>query len=440
MASTLPFSVANAPAAMPHDGTRPSARIREIVTPGGIALWHAEDYTVPLISMQFAFLGGATADPEGKAGAGDLLTALFDEGAGDLTAEAFQERLEDFAIEMSFDMSRDRLAGSLRTLARHADEAFAMLALAVNAPRFDADAVARVKAQAIAGLKRDENDPQVVARNMLSAIAFAGHPYARPVAGDVASVSAVTRADIVALHKALLGRDALRLTVVGAIDAERLCRFIDQVFGSLPATAGMAPAATTGLQGLGTRKIIDLDVPQSTLLFAMPGIGRLDADFPAATVVNHIFGGGSFTSRLWTEVREKRGLAYSVWAQLAPLKLAPTLMGGTATGNERVAESLAVIESEIARIAAESVTAEELAKAKSYLVGSYALQFDTSRKIATHLTDLQVYGLGLDYLDRRNADIAATSLEDAQRLCARLFGDRRMAVVIAGRPQGIEAL
>ena len=177
--------------------------------------------------------------------------------------------------------------------------------------------------------------------------------------------------------------------------------------------------------------------PQSTLRFSLPGIARHDADFITGAVVNHILGGGVFSARLFKEVREKRGLAYSVWTQLHANDHTALFSGGTSTKNERAAESLQVIEEEINKIAETGPTAEELAKAQKYMIGSYALRFDTSTKIAANLVSLQTDGYPVDYLDRRNGLIAAVTLDDARRVAKRLFDHERLLVAVAGKPSGL---
>jgi zinc protease len=414
-----------------------TTRAQSIRTPSGIEVWHVEDYTVPVLSVEFAFLGGAAQDPAGKTGLGNLLAGLMDEGAGALSSQAFQEALEDMAIELSFDAGRDRLDGSLRTLAENAGRAFELMAMALQAPRFDVDAIDRVRAQIISGLKRDESDPAARARDRLNALAFPGHTYGRPADGVIAELASLTREDVVTQHARLFARANLRIVAVGAVSAEALARLVEQAFGPLPPAPDLVPVTAITMQNGGMREIIDLDVPQSTLYLALPGIARKDPLHMPALVLNHILGGGSFTSRLWTEVREKRGLAYSVWSMLSARAQAALYFAGTATSNERVAESLAVIRAEIDRIAREGATAEELDKAKRYLMGSYALRFDTSRKIANQLLELAVEELGIDYIDRRNDEVAAVTLDSMQAAATRLFIGTAPLVVVAGRPQGL---
>lgn len=416
---------------------RTTTRAVELVTPSGIRLWHVEDYTVPLLSLEFAFLGGASQDPAGAIGLTNLMASLMDEGAGDMPSHDFHDALEDRAIELSFDAGRDRLDGALRTLSENAGHAFDLLALALQKPRFDEDAIERVKAQIASGLKRDESDPSARAREALNRLAFPAHPYGNPVEGRLGQFGGLTRAALQAHHRKLVARSNLFIASVGAISPEELVAQIERAFGPLPEKAELLAVTKVEASGMGTREIIDLDVPQSTLYLALPGLHRADADYMPAMVLNHILGGGSFTSRLWTEVREKRGLAYSVWSMLAPRHAAALFMAGTATSNERVGESLSVIMEEIARIASEGASAEELEKAKRYLMGSYALRFDTSRKIASQLLEIQIEDLGIDYIDRRNSEVAAVTLDDMARAAKRLFAEGKPLVVVAGRPHGL---
>lgn len=417
----------------------PSTLIQRVISPKGIEAWLVEDYTVPIVSMDFAFIGGAALDPADKSGLSYLMSGLLDEGAGSLNAQAFQEKLEEQAIELGFSSSKDRIEGSLRTLEKNVDSAFKMLAMAVNTPRFDEDALVRGKAQIMARLKRVETDPDNLVWKALNARGFAGHPYARPEKGSFVSVPGLTREDCIAAHHARLSRGRLRIAAVGAINAKDLGKQIDRVFAGLADREMHDHIPETAIQGLGERLVQTLDVPQSTLGLARPGLGRHDPDFLAAYVVNHILGGGSFTSRLWTEIREKRGLAYSVWSQMGTGRHANSFFAGTSTSNERVAESLKILQTECLKMAEKGPTRGELQKALKYLLGSYALRFDTSRKIAGHLVEIQVEEMGIDYIATRNQRLAAVTLADTRRAAERLIGDAKMLISVAGKPKGIAA-
>ena len=414
-----------------------AATVQKILTPGGFECWLVEDYAVPLVAFDFAWRGGNTQDPEGREGASSMLAGLLDEGAGPYDADAFHRALDDKAVEISFSADRDLFNGRLKTLTRHIDDAFEFLRLAVNEARIDSDSLERVRSQMIAGLKREAKDPDALAGKAFREAAFPGHPYSRPGRGTLDSVPLIDRDDLTKLRTDVLARDNLKIAAVGAIDAVRLAALIDKVFGALPSRANLCPVADIAIAGLGERRIIDVDVPQSTIRFALPGLPRKHPDYMIATVVNHMLGGGVFSARLFKEVREKRGLAYSVHSQLANWQHASIFSGGTSTKNERAAESLAVIEEEIAKLAAEGPTADELDKAKKYLTGSYVLRFDTSTKICDQLVNLQTENFPVEYLDERNAMINAVTLDDAKRVARDLFAGKKLLVAVAGRPEGM---
>ncbi len=411
--------------------------VQKIRSPSGVEAWLVEDYSVPLLAVNFGFKGGAAQDPMHKPGVATLLAGLLDEGAGPLDSAAFHQALDDDAIELSFSADRDAMQGRMKTLARNMGRAFELLGLAVTQARLDAEAFERVVGQIGASLRREINDPDHAAARLFRSQSYPNHPYGQPVKGDLAILATITRDDLLAMRARIMARDNLKIAVVGAIDAATLGNELDRVFAALPAHADLTPVANVTLSGIGSREITTIDVPQSTIRFGRQGLMRDDPDFDAATVVNHCLGAGSFTSRLYKEVREKRGLCYSVYSQNSELDHAAMLVGATSTKNERAAEAIDVIRAEIDLMAKDGIGAEELDKAQKYLIGSYALRFDTSRKIAGHLLSLQLDGHDVDRLDDRNAKIAAVSVEDAARTAKRLLGDGNLLITIAGKPVGM---
>lgn len=410
--------------------------IERVVSPGGIEAWLVHEPAVPMIAIDFAFVGGAAQDPVGNAGTATMVASLLDEGAGDLDSKTFHARLERKAIELGFQAERDTLRGTLRTLTENRDEAFDYLRLSLTAPRFDQSDVEIIRAQILSNLRRATTSPSDIANLRWWQTAFADHPYGRPVSGSLESVPTITADDLRAYTKRVLARANLKVAVVGDIDAEAVKAMLDRVFGALPAEPDLKPVANVSPQGLGRRVVVKLDVPQAVVAFGGPGIARKDPDFMAAYIVNHILGGGAFSSRLYQEVREKRGLAYSVYDSLVWLNHSALFLGGTATRADRTGETLDVIDKEIHRLAESGPTAEELANAKAYLNGSFALNLDTSSKIASLLVQLQLDGLGIDYFAQRPAMINAVTLDDARRVAKRLL-DGGMLVTVAGRPEGL---
>jgi zinc protease len=412
--------------------------IERVVSASGIEAWLVHEPAVPMIAVDVAFVGGAAQDPVAKSGTATFVASLLDEGAGDLDSKTFHARLDRKAIELGFQAERDTLRGTLRTLTANKDEAFEYLRLALTAPRFDSTDVEIIRAQIISNLRRATTSPSDIANLRWWQIAFADHPYGRPVSGTLDSVPTISVDDLKDYTRRVLARSNLKIAVVGDIDAEGVKTMLDHVFGGLPAQADLKPVANVSPQGLGRRVVVKLDVPQAVVAFGGPGIARSDPDFMAAYIVNHILGGGAFSSRLYQEVREKRGLAYSVYDSLVWLNHSALFLGGTATRADRTGETLEVIDKEIRRLAESGPTAEELAKAKAYLNGSFALNLDTSTKIAALLVQLQLDGLGIDYISRRPQMIEAVTLDDAKRVAKRLL-DGGMLVTVVGRPEGLAA-
>jgi zinc protease len=406
-------------------------RIQRVVSPGGIEAWLVEEHAVPLIAMNFAFAGGNSQDPAGKEGVANLLTTMMDEGAGDLDSPAFQARAEDLSMRMGFSAGRDWLNGEVGLLSQHRDASFDLLALALAKPRFDAEAFGRMQAATLSSLRAGARDPDTILGHAWSAATFPGHPYGRPGDGTVATVEKLAPADLRDYHARVFARDHLKIGVVGDIDAATLAPILDRVFGALPAKATLTPVAdVTPKTGFNIAK--PLDIPQTLIRVSVPGLKRDDPDFIAAFVMNHILGGGSFSSWLYNEVREKRGLAYSVSTSLAPLAHAGLFVGGLGTRADAADESLAIIKAQMKRMAEVGPSADELAKAKAFLIGSYALRFDTSGRIADLLVALQSDNLGIDYVEKRDGLIEQVTLADVRRVAARLLAEPP-GVVMVGR-------
>jgi zinc protease len=268
--------------------------------------------------------------------------------------------------------------------------------------------------------------------------AFPDHPYGRPVSGTAETVARISIDDLKAFTKRVLARRGLKIAIVGDIDPAVLGPLLDRTFGSLPATGDLVPVADIAVHGLGRRIVLPIDVPQAVVTFGTQGIARRDPDFMPAYVVNYILGGGAFSSRLYQEVREKRGLAYGVSDSLSWFDHAAILVGGTATRSAVTGQAIDIIESEMRHLAAEGPTAEEVEDAKSALDGSYALGLDTSAKIAGQLVQIQIDNLGIDYIDRRSSMINAVTLADTKRVAKRLL-ESGLLVTVAGKPQGVKS-
>jgi len=415
--------------------SRAATKIQHLISPGGIEAWFVQDATVPLVAMEFGMSGGAAQDPDGKPGVGNMVADLIDEGSGDLDSRAFHERLDRRAIELSFSVTRDYFRGSMRMLKDNKDEAFDLLRMSLTSPHFDSADVERVRTQIISGLKRDTTNPSALASRKFLEIAFGDHPYGRPTNGSLESVPNITIADMKDYVSRVLTKEKLKISVVGDIDAASLGRLLDQTFGGLPAKSRLAAVAEIEPTRPPQREFIALDVPQTVVTFGGPGIKRNDPNFMPAYVVNHILGGGSLSSRLYREVREKRGLAYSVYESLLWMDHSAMFAGNTATRADRAGETVDAVTREVRRIAEDGPTQQELDEAKSYLKGSRMLSLDTSSKLAAALLQYQLDQLPIDYLERRNTIVDAVTLDDAKKAAQRLWRNGLLTVIVGRAPQ-----
>ncbi|HML44278.1 MAG TPA: pitrilysin family protein [Hyphomicrobium zavarzinii] len=409
-------------------------KIEVVKSPGGIQAWLVEAHENPLLALKFSFEGGNSQDPEGKDGVANFVSAMLDEGAGDIQASDFQEQMESLAMRMRYEDSRDAFYGNFETLTQNRDESAKLLKLALTKPRFDQDAVERIRGQLLANLVYADRDPEKVAAKEWFAVAFAGHSYSRPSQGTEATVNAITRDDLEAYRKRIFARSNLKVVAVGDITPEQLGKLLDDVFGDLPEKASLAPVPLTKPAAGGKEKWISMDVPQSVAVFGLPAMPRKDPDFMAAFVLNQLIGGGGFASRLMEEVREKRGLAYSVYSYIQPFRHTSILTGGVATRADAIQQSLDVIRKELKHVADEGPTPTEFENAKKYLIGSYALRFDTNSKIASQLLGLLEDDFGPEYIDNRNKMIEAITLDDAKRVAKRLLDTDNLIVTIVGQP------
>ena len=421
----------------PVSPSHSAVNVDVVTSPGGLKFWLVPSYAVPLVSLEFAMRGGAAQDPAAKAGLGALTAALLDEGAGELNSQAFHRALDEKAVEMSFHCDRDHWSGRMRTLTKNLDRAGELLRLAVNAPRFDEEPFERVREHMNARLRHDANDPATLANRNWKAKSFPHHPYGQPADGTLETLARIERADLVDAARRGIARDQLLIAVVGAIDEKDAAALVDKAFADLPARGKLKPVAEAAFAGLGAIEKVDLDVPQSTIRFGRPALKRDDPDFIPSVVAAHVLGGsGSMTSRLFREVREKRGLAYTVFGTFYSLEHGAYFYGGTTTKNERARKSFDVASAEIRDVALNGLNEEELEKGKTYLIGSYPLRFDTSAKIASQLVHIQLERRAPEWLVERNREIGAVTMESVKRAAHRAFGDGSLHTTVVGRPEG----
>lgn len=407
--------------------------IQRVRTGLGLEVWLVEDHSIPLIAVRFGFRGGAASDPAQKAGLANFISGLLDEGAGDLDTQAFQKKLQELAVRLTFDVGKDWFYGRMQTLTKNRDQAFDLLRLALTSPRFDLEPMNRVRAQIEISIKRDAQSPARVAATAWMNLAMGDHPYARPTKGTIETLRAITRDDMRQFIARTLSRSTLKIAVVGDITAADLKTALDKTFGALPDGGPGLELEEAKIRSGPLQQFKQMDIPQTVIQFGHIGLKRHHKDFIPAYIINYILGGGGFSSRLTREIRTKRGLTYSVYSYLNPLRHAGLFLGGAATRGERAGEMLRLIRQEVEKMAKLGPTPEELRDAKTYLTGSYALRFDTGTKIAGQLLGIQVANLGIDYVTRRNQMINAVTIADVRRTARTLLRPGQLIVTIVGK-------
>ncbi|MDA0260626.1 MAG: pitrilysin family protein [Proteobacteria bacterium] len=416
-----------------------AAKISEIKTPGGFAVWMVREPSIPIIALEIAFRGGAGLDPAGKEGLANMVSATLDEGAGDLDSLAFQTRLDELAIGLSFSASKDTFRATLRTLTRNRVEAFRLLAKTLTQPRFDNEPVERIRRQLLANLKQRSEDPDDIAARAWFAKAFPNHPYGRSTRGYPETVSAITGEDLHRFVRSRFAKDNIVIGVVGDVSEAEVAQLVDSALGALPDHASPWMLPEVALPTPGSLTVIKREIPQSVVILGLRGPKRDHADWYTTYVMNYVLGGGGFTSRLYQEVREKRGLAYSVYSYLNPYEHAGLVLGGLGTANARVAESVDLYRSEIARMADSGISPQELEDAKTFLNGSFPLRLDTNSKISGIIVAMQLQGLGATYLEERASLVNAVTVDDVRKVAQRYLRKEDLIIVVVGSPEGVKS-
>jgi zinc protease len=410
-----------------------AADIQNIDLGPNAQVWFAEDHTVPMVAINISLPAGSAYDPAGKAGLAAFAGAMFDEGAGDLSSKAFHEAVANRAIGFSARAERDYLVISVTALKEHVPEAMRLLQMALTKPRFEADALTRVRTQIIQSLQQDQVEPPRVAGRAFARDFFGNHPYAHSVTGDIKSISSITAADLRDFSRRHWVTYGIKIAVAGDITKPELTKLLGN---TLRPVSNHKPPSLPNIGRLGRPgvHVVPLPVPQPTAVFGLPGIMRDDPDFIPGYVANHILGDGGFSSRLTNEVRVKRGLTYGISTSLTSYSKASVMMGQVATRANAIRQTVQVVKDTMANFAQNGPTQAELDDAKTYLTGSFPMAFASNRGTASQLGTFQRQNLDIGYVTRRNSLIQAVTLADVRRVAKRLYDPARLTVVIAGTP------
>ncbi len=407
--------------------------IQKVMSPAGIEAWLVEDHSLPIIALSTSWenRAAASATTINKTGVAAMMMALLDEGAAGMNWEAFRAKLDDLSIDIDFDAGHDAVYGEMRTLSQNKDEAFDLFRKAITNPRFDRAPIEKVRAQFLTLAAQREQNLQSFARSLWYRTAFGRHPYAFPVEGLAKDIRALSKKDFRQQHQKILTKKNLSAVVVGDITAEELARALDQIFGALPEGKSFKKIRKK-LKWRARNIAIKRQSPQTTIYFGLPAIKRDHPDFIAYYVMNHILGGGGLTSLLSIEAREKRGLVYSIGTGTQALREAGFILGAASTRNAQTRKTQNLIRQIIARFRQRGISRKTLKDAKTYLIGSYGLNFDNSLAIARNLTYIQRHKLGIDYVTRRNRLIMNVTQKDILRVAQKFLRPKKMIMITVG--------
>lgn len=410
--------------------------IQTFKTPAGITVWLVEDHSIPVISMNFVFRGaGSVNDPVDKQGLSQMLSNTLDEGAGDLDSQAFQGELDNKSITLRFSSGRDNFGGTVKTLTKNYGLAFELLRSALIMPRFDQEAIGRMREANLSRIRGSMTDPEWLNARLMNEVLFKGHPYAMNSGGTLSSLPRITAEDLRQKLKTQFGRDNLLIAIAGDLQAEQVVPLIDQTFGNLPEQSTVVKVNDIAVGDIPQTVLYKKEIPQSVVNMALSGLRIDDPDYFAAEIMNFVLGSSGFGSRLTDEIREKRGLTYGIYSDLNEMDHTTLLTINAATKNESASELISLTKEVMEKMAGEVITTKELQDAKTYLVGSIPLQLTSTDRISGAMAGFMSYGLPPNYLDIRAEKLRSVTIADVKRVSERLLKRDNLQIVIVGNPK-----
>jgi len=409
-------------------------------TESGVRIYFVEAHNLPMLDVRVAFAAGSVFDPDGKMGVASLTAGLLEMGAGDMDESAVAERLADVGARLSSSAGLDQASVSLRTLSasKYRQPALSVLQQVLQAPRFEEDVVKRERDRSIAGLKDALTRPRTLASRAFWRALYPQHPYGRQ--NSVEALSSISRDDLLNFYKQHYYAANAVVTMVGDITRGEAETIVYQLTGNLPTEpSGKATSKLPDPPGDASVEEVLIEHPakQAHILLGLPTIAKGSPDYYALLVGNYVFGGGGFVSRLMKEVREKRGLVYSIYSYFSTLRQAGPFRIGLQTRKSQAQQALSIVRAELNKFIAHGPSANELKTAKANIVGSFPLGLDSNAKLLRNVATIGFYGLPLNYLDTFQAEVQAVSAEQVRQAFARYVKPQAMATVIVGaeKPQ-----
>ncbi|HUW28735.1 MAG TPA: pitrilysin family protein [Sulfuriferula sp.] len=414
-----------------------SLPIQHWVLANGAKVYFVESHDLPILDVSVDFPAGTALEPANQGGVANLTRQLLSLGAGGLDDNQIASGMADVGAELGGRFDADRAGVTLRTLSSpdERNAALAILAKVLQQPTFPQPVLAREKARVIAALQEGEARPESIAAKAFQAAVFGSHPYAGRDSGEIDSVSQLKVADLQAFYRSHYAASGVVVALMGDISHVEADRIAHQLTDQLPPASGEASLTIPPVPALqqALMRTISFPAKQSQVLIGQPGVKRGDPDYFALYVGNYILGGGGFDSRLLNEVRQKRGLAYSVYSYFMPMREAGAFQIGLQTRTDQTDEALQVVRKTLANFVTQGVTDAELTQAKNNIVGGFPLRIDSNREILEYLAVIGFYDLPLNYLDEFPKRVEAVTAEQIQAAFSRhIHPDKLVTIVVGG--------
>jgi zinc protease len=409
--------------------------IEHWTTSRGARVYFVRADAIPMLDVNLDFDAGARHDPPGKAGLASMTAAMLARGTEGLDEAALAERFADLGANRGGGAGDDRTSLSLRTLAapRERDAAVDLIARIASRPTFPATLLERERERTVQGLREALVRPDAIAQRTFNALAYPSHPYGRDAVPE--TIAAIGRDDLVSFHRRHFGASRAVVSMIGAISRDEAQRIAERLTRDLPEGEPPAPLPDVTAPAPAERRIAH-PAQQSHILVGAPAMARGDPDFFPLFVGNYVLGGGGFVSRLTSEVREKRGLSYSVYSYFSPLAQPGPFVVGLQTRKEQTDEALKVVRDTLAGFVRDGPTEAELQAARQNLVGGFALRIDSNRKILDNLANIGWYRLPLDYLERWTERVEQVTAAQVREAFQRKVHPDRLVTVVVGAGDG----
>jgi len=405
---------------------------KRMVLDSGLVLLTSEQRALPMVSIELLIDAGSRYEPENQAGLANLTAKLLTYGTQRRSALQISEALDFIGASLSTDSGEDVASVSLTILKKDLAMGLDLLAEILTQSTFPQGEIDRQKQAVIASIRAREEDPGAVAATKFAAALFPQSPYGRPVEGTEVTVKGLQRKSLQDFFSRYYRPNRAIISVVGDIGEKEIAQALNRAFSGWnkgePSGKMLVPTNIGAAQQLQINK----DLTQSNIILGHNGVTRGNPDYYAVQVMNYILGGGGFSSRVMDSIRNERGLAYSVYSYFAAEKSHGSFQFVMQTKNETALEAIQIARDEIRRIREAPVSEQELNDAKDYLIGSFPLRFDTNRKVAGFLAQVEYYQLGLNYPEQYAGLIRKVTREDVQRVAKEYLRPEQLITVIVG--------